>query len=47
MKDPWYNYPLGVFTAAISTSIGGVLILVLTLDTASAFAYCGKLGTGK
>jgi hypothetical protein len=39
MNDSWYNYPLGVFTTAISTSIGGVLVLFLTLGIASAFAY--------
>ena len=39
MSAPWHNYPLGIFTAAISTSIGGILLFLFTLDTSTAFAY--------
>ena len=38
MKDAWDNYPLSIISATFSSTIGGILVLFLSLDAASAVA---------
>ena len=39
MKDSWTDYPLAIMSAAVSTTFGAMLVLILSLNMATAIAF--------